>query len=210
MHSSPQIPLYVVTSVYVCVCVRKCFACAPYSISFFPPSSSCETSRKPSIILMTITTCISICWPQMSRRAVVWLDSERASKERRKQRLETLGPLSGDPLPTQGLALSTPAHTQLQRHTDDSREAVFEQWQQVLLSLLPCLLVIQSTDTERFCCFHLDDDSQTSHILKTVVLTKLWNGIHSIYCIHVIPLNVMWAEWLIYQSINWGKKSWFW
>lgn len=132
MHSSPQIPLYVVTSVWVCVCVRKRFACAPYSISFFPPSSSCETSRKPSIILMTITTCISICWPQMSRRAVVWLDSEGAPKDRRKQRLETLGPLSGDPLPTQGPALSTPAHTQLQRHTDDSREAVFEQWQQVL------------------------------------------------------------------------------
>lgn len=143
MHSPPQASLYVIP--YVCVCVRKCFACAPYSISFVPPSCSCETGRKASIILMTITTCISICWPQMSRRAAVRLDSESAPKERRKQRQETLGPVSGDPLPTQGPALSTPAHSRLQRHTDDREGgcvrivAASSGAVSLLLSLLRCL-----------------------------------------------------------------------
>lgn len=122
MPSPPQASLCVM---YICVCVFACVNVCTLQYIFFSP-------RKASIILMTITTCISICRPQMSRRAVVWLRSERAPKERRKQRQETSGPLSGDLLPTQGPALSTPAHTQLQRHTDDSREAVFEQWQQGL------------------------------------------------------------------------------
>lgn len=120
-HTTLGFPLSVVD---VCVCVNV-LQVHPTVYLPPPPSSLCETSRKASIILMTITTCISICWPQMSWRAAVRMDSERAPKERRKQRQETLGPLSGDPLPTQGSALSTPAHTRLQRHTDDSREAVF-------------------------------------------------------------------------------------
>lgn len=103
------------------VCVSKCFAWAPYNISSSssPPSSSCESGRKASIIPLTITTWISICWPQMSRRAAVWLRSQRAPEEKggssgvRRPR----GRASGDLLPTQGPALSTPAHTRLQRHT---------------------------------------------------------------------------------------------
>lgn len=119
------------------------------TLQYTPPhaSGSCETSREASIILMTITTCISICRPQMSRRAAAW-HSERLPEERQRQRQETSGPLSGDPLPKQGLALSTPAHTQLQRNTDDSREDVFEQWQQV--------------PNQSDCCFHCCTVSQRS------------------------------------------------
>lgn len=52
----------------MCVfCAQDCFACAPYHIraqDLCSPSSSCETGRNASIILMTITTCVSICRPQ--------------------------------------------------------------------------------------------------------------------------------------------------
>lgn len=79
--------LYALTTTGFPLCHKQSmcvFACVnvlhvhPTVYLFFPWSSSCETSRKASIILMTITTCISICWPQMSRRAAVWLDSESA------------------------------------------------------------------------------------------------------------------------------------
>lgn len=90
MHSPPQASLYVVC-VCVCVCVNVLHV-HPTVYLFSPPlSSSCETGRKASIILMTITTCVSICWPQMSRRAAVWLGSESAPKGRRKQRQGDLG-----------------------------------------------------------------------------------------------------------------------
>lgn len=178
-----------------CMCVFACINVLhvhPTVYLFSPPSSSCETGRKASIILMTITTCISICWPQMSRRAVVRLHSERAPKEGRKQRQETSGPLSGDPLPTQGPALSTPAHTQLQRHTDDSGEDVFQQWQQAL--------------DHSHCCFHCctaSQGSRISHILYSLFRLNFKMAKndfkHCIYVfIHVIPSNVIRAERLVH------------
>lgn len=52
-----------------CVCVHKCFVSAPYSETS-PPFPACvrPAERHPSFSGL-LTTCISICWPQMSRRA---------------------------------------------------------------------------------------------------------------------------------------------
>lgn len=58
---------------------------------------------------------ISDRWPH-TWRPIFWPNAETALKEKRKQKQETLGPPSADPLTMQGPVLSAPTHTELQRH----------------------------------------------------------------------------------------------
>lgn len=97
-------------------------------------TSLSETRRKALIFHMTITSLqlsLHISWHKVSRRVMEWLHRACLGKEASRDRSPWC---NCDMLPAQGLALSTPAHTQLERHTDNSKEAMFYQNQQLELS----------------------------------------------------------------------------
>lgn len=143
---------------------------------------------------LTITTCISICWPQMSRRAMVWLHSEReclrkeGSRDRRPwgHCLEICYQHRAQPC----------QHQVTHSYRDTQTRAGRTVWAvaasaapaRLPLSLLHCLLVVQNTDRE---------ESKISHFSLNFQIAKIYMEI--LYACKSFKCDLGWKISLLIQ-----------